>query len=221
MYVNRAAGRLYSILRQKWHRLIFVPPCYFVRNDLGKESVVVDWGTGYDADFSQHLIRTFGVKVYGFEPTRKHHGSLELLKQVTQGQFTYFKYGISEDHSPKTFYESDQNVSGSFFKNHTNVQHDDINAYPVDTINLAGIFQKIGIARINLLKLDIEGAEYSLLENVTEETLSMIDQIVVEFHHHCIKHFLFDDTLRVICRLQRFGFFHYTRDKRNYLFWRY
>ena len=218
--VCRLAKKLLSALCERQYGVVFVPPAYLIRSTLNEDSVVVDCGTGDDADFAQYLIQKFGVKVYGFEPMRKHQPQLDQLEQMTNGQFSYFKLALSKDQGPKAFYESQQNESGSFFDDHINVKHNDLVTYQVDTIDIAGIFQLLRLPRIGLLKLDVEGAEYGVLEGVTDETLTLIDQIAVEFHHHCIDHYRQDDTLKIVQRLQRSGFLFHTRNNRDYLFWR-
>ena len=215
------SNKLALLLREKWYHIVFVPPCYWIRDTLNENSVVVDCGTGDDADFSQYLIHRFGVRVIGFEPTRKHHLYLDQIVKETGGKFSYFEYALSADKGSKVFYESRQNVSGSVFNDHSNIKHDDCVTYEVDLLNITGIFDLVGLSRIDLLKLDVEGEEYDLLEEVEEETLAKITQIVVEFHHHCIDRYSWNDTHKVVERLRQSGFSSYTRDSRNYLFWRY
>ena len=50
--------------------------------------------------------------------------------------------------------------------------------YKFDTI-----ISKIGTKKIDILKLDIEGAEYDVLTDVLNSKIK-IDQICIEFHHH-------------------------------------
>jgi hypothetical protein len=47
---------------------------------------------------------------------------------------------------------------------------------------LPTIRELLGHDHIDLLKIDIEGAEYDALEDIVAESAS-IDQLVVEFHH--------------------------------------
>jgi FkbM family methyltransferase len=52
----------------------------------------------------------------------------------------------------------------------------------VDTINIDAILAVED--RINLLKLDIEGTEYRVIEAMTSEQFSRIDRLFVEFHNY-------------------------------------
>jgi hypothetical protein len=51
---------------------------------------------------------------------------------------------------------------------------------------LGSILGKLGHQRVDLLKLDIEGAEYSVIQDLVKEAIP-IDQLLVEFHHRWMK----------------------------------
>ena len=52
----------------------------------------------------------------------------------------------------------------------------------VETISLAGIFERYELERCDFLKCDIEGAEYPLFEAAPKETLEKVDRIAMEVH---------------------------------------
>jgi len=52
----------------------------------------------------------------------------------------------------------------------------------VETISLATLMQRLGIINIDILKLDIEGAEFDLIASTPNQILQRINQITVEFH---------------------------------------
>jgi FkbM family methyltransferase len=53
---------------------------------------------------------------------------------------------------------------------------------PVESISLNDVIASRGGDRVDLLKLDCEGAEYDILLNAAPETLAQIDRIVMEYH---------------------------------------
>lgn len=57
-------------------------------------------------------------------------------------------------------------------------------------LNWKTFCKKFNIDSVSVLKMNIEGAEYSLLHSLTSEDFKKIDQIVVSFHHFS------DDTLK-------------------------
>jgi FkbM family methyltransferase len=54
--------------------------------------------------------------------------------------------------------------------------------HKIERITVDKILEIYNIEKIDILKIDIEGAEYDLLENISQKTLDKIDQITVEFH---------------------------------------
>ena len=53
---------------------------------------------------------------------------------------------------------------------------------PVTT--LPAIFERNGIGRCDLLKVDCEGAEFEIFEHTPSEIFKRIDRIVMEYHTH-------------------------------------
>jgi len=77
--------------------------------------------------------------------------------------------------------ENSENLGNSIIKN----QYDYLNSTiekSVKTISIKDIIKRYNLDKVSLLKMDIEGAEYDVIENLTDETLSKIDTIYLEFH---------------------------------------
>lgn len=203
---------------ERWHHIVAVPPCYLLVDRLSPQSTVIDLGTGNDADFSVQLMDRYGLRSFGFDPTRKHGLGLEQLSRQTDGRFQILPYAISGKSGVRRFHESKLNVSGSFTTDHINVQRDPVVSYDVEVITLNQVFERLGLQRVDLLKMDIEGEEYAALATASDELLKQIDQLIVEFHHHCIDHVTIADNEAVIRRLRTLGFGVHTRDGVNYLF---
>jgi FkbM family methyltransferase len=55
-------------------------------------------------------------------------------------------------------------------------------ALSVPCLSLADAFQKLGLTRCDLLKLDCEGAEYEILFRTPDPVLAQIEHIVMEYH---------------------------------------
>src|SRR3989339_424686 len=172
-----------------FYNVVFIKPCYLLVNKLNKNSIVVDFGTGNDADFSIALIERYGLKSFGFDPTKKHFVSLKKIEDKYHGKFNIYQLALSLRDKNKIFYESGENVSGSFMDDHINIKNDTINSYKV-------------------------------IPKIKEDFLSRVDQLIVEFHHHCLDNYSLQDTLGCVDFIKGFGFKALTLDKINYLFFR-
>ena len=143
-----------------------------------------------------------------------------MVAGASGGRFRFYPVAVAGERGVAVFHESLRNVSGSLSGAHRNVRRDPVVSYRVECVTLAQIRDLIGGIPVDLLKLDVEGAEYGILGAAGPEELRSIEQIVVEFHHGTIEGITRADTERAIGKLRACGFEVYTRDRANYLFWR-
>ncbi len=189
---------------------------YIYKGVFKSENIIVDVGCADDPDLSIYMIKNFGLNSIAIDPTLKHRSALKKLEQECSN-FKYLPYAISNKSGKLTFYESLENTSGSILLEHTNIVNDRTTSYEVDSITLKELSSIVG-RDIDLLKLDLEGAEYELLMNIDKSDLLPYKQIFVEFHHHCTK-YTQHDTTNVVRRLKVFGFKEFSLDRHNYLFY--
>lgn len=72
--------------------------------------------------------------------------------------------------------------------------------------NLRSIMDTLGHTKINVLKMDIEGAEYEVIQAmVADSTIDKLDYLLIEFHHW-MPSFKNEDTLHSIKTLASYGF---------------
>jgi FkbM family methyltransferase len=225
--VGRAANRImrelkkFARLRQaRREGLAYVTPNFVYRPDLCPESVVIDGGCSYQADFSVYLMRRHGVRAFGVDPTRKHQDALRELERQYSGRFMYVPCAIAAADGELTFNESQTNESGSLLADHINVLQDQTTSYAVKAITLGSLLNRIGVGAVDLLKLDLEGAEYDLFDGMTPEQLRPFKQVFVEFHHHAVSQYRETDSRRIVDRVMGFGFKAFSLDDHNYLFYR-
>jgi FkbM family methyltransferase len=75
----------------------------------------------------------------------------------------------------------------------------------VEMISLPSLLERAGCTQVDLLKVDIEGAEWDVLGSLTEREAQIIRQISVEFHDF-IDPQLRPRTERCIARLKELGY---------------
>ena len=155
---------------------------------LNENSVVYSFGIGEDMTFDNAITKIHNCPVYCFDPTPK---SINWFKKQKENELIhFFEFGISDQNEFVKFYlpKNMDHVSGSVI-NQRNV---DINkTVTVEMESLNRIMDKIGHKHIDVLKMDIEGAEYNVIKNILENDLS-ITLILVEFHDR-----FFDDGLNM------------------------
>ena len=184
------------------------------------QDTIVDVGCGFDADFSVYMIKKFGVKTIGIDPTLKHKSSLAKISIESGGKFIHKEWAVSATDGKISFNESENNVSGSILGEHKNIKNGGVKKYEVESISLLNLPARLNLEKIKYIKLDLEGAEYELIEKIKKEDLEKYEQIFIEFHHHCVPRYSKEDTLRMARKIESFGFNSFSLDKHNFLFYR-
>jgi len=197
--------------------LVFHPPNFLYKDDIGDSSAVVDVGCGYEADFSVHMINTYGADAIGIDPTEKHARPLRELEKKSNGKFKHKKWLISKESGKVTFYESIENESGSIDQEHINIRKGTSHAYEVESVNLNDLPSHLNLKEISILKLDIEGAEFDLFRELDSINLEPFRQLYIEFHHRSVKRYSKKDTLRVVRSIRDKGFKVFSLDDINFL----
>jgi FkbM family methyltransferase len=145
--------------------------------NLSSKSVVYSFGVGEDISFDLELIQRFGLKVHAFDPTPK---SIEWLnKQALPSEFIFSPYGVADYDGLCKFLPpaNEEHVSYTVLNRHTKRP-----AIEAPVRSLKTIMNDFGHDEISLLKMDIEGAEYSVLADLLASDIR-VEQLLVEFHH--------------------------------------
>ena len=147
-------------------------------NGISADSVVYSFGIGTDISFDRSLIETYGLTVDAFDPTP---ASIAWLKaQPLPRQFRWQELGIAAYDGRATFFPP----ADPGHVSHSVVQPvgSDRQGIDVDVRRLSSIMSGLGHERIDVLKLDIEGAEYEVLDDILAGDVRPT-QLLVEFHH--------------------------------------
>jgi len=146
---------------------------------INPQSVVYSFGVGFDVSFDLELIAQRGVTVHAFDPTPR---SIEWVgKQSLPAEFVFHPWGIASFDGSATFHppKDPTHVSHTLLAGSTSGGQ----AIEVPVFRLRTIMQKLGHEQIDILKMDIEGAEYGVLPDLLGSDIP-ISQILIEFHHH-------------------------------------
>jgi len=161
-------------------------------------STVISAGVGEDISFDLGLVSLKNCKVIGIDPTEKARKYVEQNKNENLSFLQKALY--SQSNEKIRIYESSNPdwVSESITPSHNTVNPSDF--YEAQTIGLQELLERH--RDISVLKMDIEGAEYDVLNSIDKLD---IPQICVEFHHFCTA-FTVDDTDRCIEHLKDMGY---------------
>lgn len=144
-------------------------------DELGQDSVVFDLG-GYEGQWASDIYSMYNCDLYIFEPYKVFADRI-TNRFKRNNKIKVFDFGLgSEDKEEKFSILKD---SSSTFK----VKGDSKNIITIPIHNVINFFKSNDIAHIDLIKINIEGGEYELLETLIHaDFVKKIRNIQVQFH---------------------------------------
>jgi FkbM family methyltransferase len=167
-----------------------------LRSRLHARSVVIDLGSNRGA-FATAICKAAGCKVYCAEPNP------QLCEALAQHpDLNAFNLAIGPSSGRVRFNLADNDECSSLFNPTAAAVSSTIEC---EALTFVDFLDQLGVAHVDLLKVDIEGAELDLLANIQPSVLARIDQIAVEFHES-IRIGTVQDVRNRIRRLEEHGF---------------
>ena len=208
MFLKAALGREPFYLRDVSPDTEFHGSSYggwaILKDSLRADSVVYSFGLGRDVSFDMSLIRKYGCRVFGFDPTPK---SIEWVRhEASHPNFQTQPVALAKENGKLRMYQPQAGTADEVSASAavTNIAHRDY--FDADCRNLETLLQSHTQGRCDYLKLDIEGSEYEVLEQAVEnKSLANVGQLAVEFHHWMIDRGC-SATKRVVEMLRRDGY---------------
>lgn len=145
---------------------------------LSYESVVWCVGIGEDVSFDLGLHEAYGMPIEAFDPTPR---SLAWIRsQSLPDAYHVHPFGLADCDGDVAFQppNNPMHVSHSILQDGIGGE----GAIYGAVRRLGTLAAMLGHSRIDLLKMDIEGAEYAVIDDLAQQPL-LPKQLLVEFHH--------------------------------------
>jgi len=184
---------------------------------LNADSIVYSFGIGEDASFDLGLIERYGCRVHAFDPTPK---SVEWVRHhLTHPLIVFHPIGVAA-HDGTADFVSPSKVTHVSFSRATDTTRRDRETVRLHVRSLRSIMRDLGHDRIDLLKMDIEGFEYEVIDALLTTDVRP-GQIAVEFHHGMYGYSA-EATNQAVDALRGagYGLFHVSDTGREYSFCR-
>lgn len=136
---------------------------------------VVDVGAnvGLWIEYIKHFSSV--KNIYAIEPNKV---ALKILNDSFGDTITVIDKALHTTDETITFYVNENNSTISSIDNHSSFA----SSYNVETITIKRLFTDYGIEKIDLLKIDIESAEYELIHSFDKSDFELIDNMLIEYH---------------------------------------
>jgi len=139
---------------------------------LNEDSIVFDVG-GYIGNWSNDVYKKYGCNIYIFEPVEEYY---EFIKKRFRNvkKIHVFKYGLGGKTETSTLHLS---------KDATSVYGKSDKLEKVRLVSILEVLQKNKIKTVDLVKLNIEGGEYELLESLIQaKSVKKFKNFQIQFH---------------------------------------
>ena len=181
---------------------------YMYARGIDRNSLILDLGAS-TGDFSSQISRDFGCKCYALEASLSSYNLIpdnDLIKK--------FNLAVCKKSGPVTFYLSSNPDTNSIIQAVSKKWGIKTNI-TVEGTSLEDFLAGNKIESIDVMKIDTEGAEIEIFDSASDNTLSSMQQICVEFHRFCEDFKCKEDIVRIKKRLENLGFLCITFVKKN------
>jgi len=145
---------------------------------LNSDSIIFDVG-GYRGDFAFEWVSKVDPTIYIFEPFIDFHISHLHSRFKNNDKVQYFRYGLSD-------FNGDANLAKSGTEAGS-ISYDMNEKFPnSDSVNVrkfSEVYSELGSPKVDLIKINIEGEEYPLLNHILDEGLiNNFKYIQIQYH---------------------------------------
>lgn len=185
-------------------------------NFLNRRSICYCAGAGEDISFELEIAEKYGCQVFIFDPTPRAIKYYEHIRRRVKNlkRVHYHKLGLWDKKTELKFYAP---------RNSNHVSHSVVNLQKTEKYftarvdRLSHIMKRLHHSKIDLLKMDIEGAEYKVIDSVVEDKIR-IPVVCVEFNevYHSLDANYRSRIKNSLTKLRDFGYQIVAVKKANY-----
>jgi FkbM family methyltransferase len=162
---------------------------------LGVQSQVLDLGANYGL-FAKAITARFGCRCIAVKPSPEPFAAIAETPLISKLQAA-----AASKSGTVPFHIATDSVFSSLYPTSNVVRVIEVRAF-----SLPDLLDLVDARPVDLLKMDIEGAEIELLNSCPTTILQQIRQISVEFHDHCDLTPA-SEVSSTLARLHKLGFF--------------
>jgi FkbM family methyltransferase len=141
--------------------------------DLNENSIVFDLG-GYKGEWSENIYNRYNCNIYIFEPVKEFYAYI-VNRFKDNNKIKVYNFGLSDFDGIAEIGLNEDSSS------HILNQNDKIEIIKLVSINK--FINENNVNSVDLIKINIESAEYDLLESlINEKNITVFRDIQVQFH---------------------------------------
>jgi FkbM family methyltransferase len=165
---------------------------------LNSQSVIYSGGVGSDIGFEHELARQFGCGVVLYDPSPTGIQTMALPENKIPA-FQYFPVALAAHRGVLRMAPPKPGDDNWFPRTDADAKLE------VPCTDLRSFMEQNSHTHIDLLKMDIEGSEYEVIDDILEKRIP-VRQICVEFHHGNLPWIRRSQTIRSVLKLVASGY---------------
>jgi len=146
--------------------------------------IVYSCGVGEDLTFDVAMIRRFGSQVFAFDPVDRAINYEKRVREQERVDIRLMGVAIGAVDGVMKLYPPVNTAWVSY----STIPSQDNTAHPIQVPmrSVASLMRDLRHTHLDVLKLDIEGAEYDVVDSLIAARVS-VGQLLVEFHHRLLR----------------------------------
>jgi FkbM family methyltransferase len=161
----------------KWLRAISADRLLLHEADIDSDSIVLDAGA-YTGEWAQEIMDKYSPTIHAFEPDPRNYQQLERKAQAISRLMPY-NFGLGDKN--ETVRMKLEHMGSSIFSDTSSKKEGPW--ADVEIRDIADTWNSLALDRVDLMKINIEGAEFPLLERMIEaDLLKKVDCFMIQFH---------------------------------------
>jgi len=179
---------------------------------LNSQSIIYSAGVGSDISFEHELVKKFRCRIILIDPSPTGIKTMSLPENKIP-EYTHYPVALACRNGALNFALLDPKGDSWFAQQESPAKHE------VPCTDLHSLMKQNGHDHIDFLKLDIEGCEYEVIEDVLQRRLP-VAQIAVEYHHGIVPGITRGQTIRSMLSLIVRGYKLLCQEGANHTFFR-
>ncbi|MDA3880131.1 MAG: FkbM family methyltransferase [Prolixibacteraceae bacterium] len=181
-----------------------------------KKATIIDIGAhyGYFSIFAKNNVDE-DSKIFTIEPNKANFKQLEKnIFDCKISNISCYNYAIGDINGISRLYQG-QKINHSIIENYP-LADNNIESEEVEVRTLEELINELGLKHIDFIKMDCEGAEYSIFNSTPDSIFDKITTISMEFHDLKDKNFTAQDLISKLTENKfRIVKFHYEKTSMN------
>ena len=182
LFLKRSIGRELWLKKEIVLRTEIRGDWEYCPDYIDESSIVYSLGVGDSIEFDNEIIKAHECQVYAFDPTP--FSVNWISNQKTSFKLFFHPWAVSDFDGEMRMIQRENkkgkksNVMWTEISSHSNCE----GSIEVPVFSVLSIMKKLDHSSISLIKIDIEGTEYQVIDHMIENEI-FPKQILVEYHH--------------------------------------